>query len=70
MSSEEQLAYVAEYRLRRAEDMAKPPTWPKPQKKGKGKGKKKAAPLTSEEKVLMDLLGLKKKEVIAMRKLK
>ena len=60
-----QAKYVASYRLRRAEDMAKEPTWPKV-KKAAGT-RKKQSPLSTEEKALMSLLGLKKKDVVAMR---
>jgi hypothetical protein len=63
-SPEAQALYVTEYRLRRAEDMTKVPSWPKPTKKGK---RKKALPLSEDEKQVMKLLGLKKKDVIAMR---
>ncbi len=66
----QQESQVISYRLRRAEDMLKTPTWPKPKKKSKAKAKKKPAVLTADEKVLMALLGLKKKEVIAMRGIK
>lgn len=67
-SPSDQLAYVAEYRARRAEDMLKTPTWPKPKKVTKSKAKQ--PPLTEKEKVLMSLLGYKKKDIIALRKLK
>lgn len=67
-SPEEQVEYVANYRLRRASDMLKAPTWPKPKKVSKTK--KKALPLTEEEKVVMGLLSLKKKDIIAMRAMK
>ncbi len=68
-SPEAQALYVTEYRLRRAEDMMKVPSWPKPSKK-KGKKRVKAAPLTPEEKAIQSLLGLTKKQVISMRSLK
>ncbi len=64
-SPEAQAMYVADYRARRAEDMAKQPTWPKP--KPISKAKAKALPLTPEEEQIMTLLGLKKQDVIAMR---
>jgi len=63
-SPEAQAAYVSEYRLKRAIDMEKTPTWPKPKKVSKTKN----PPLTEEEKVLMTLMGLKKKDIFAMRK--
>jgi len=66
-SPEAQAEYVTRYRKKRAEDMEKPPSWPKVKKT---KVKKKQPPLTTEEKAIMELLGLKKKEVIAMRNLK
>lgn len=67
-SPEVQAQHIASYRLNRAKDMTLPCTWPKPKKKGKAKAK--ILPLTEEEKVLMSLLGLKKKEIIGMRKIK
>jgi hypothetical protein len=67
-SPEEQLEYVTLYRLRRAEDMLKTPTWPKVKKVAKSKAK--VPSLTEEEKVLMQLLGLKKKDVITLREMK
>lgn len=66
-SPEVQAQHIASYRLRRAEDMALPCTWPKPKKQTKSRAK--IPPLTKEEKTLMSLLGLKKKEIIEMRKL-
>ena len=67
-SPEDQAKYVTDYRARRAEDMAKEPTWPKPKKLTK---KRIAAlPLTPEEEQVMKLLGLTKKDVIAMRAMK
>ena len=64
---EKQAEYVTNYRLRRAEDMAKPSTWPK--KKAASKSRKAAIQLTEEEQTLMKLLGLKKKDVVALRAL-
>lgn len=66
-SPERQAQYMSEYRLRRSEDMSKTPTWPKPKKISKGK--KPKVILTGEEKVLMKLLGLKQKDVVALRSL-
>jgi hypothetical protein len=65
-SPEAQARYVADYRLKRAEDMAKTPTWPKQKKTTTST---KAPPLTEEEKIVMKLLGLTKKEIIALRSL-
>ena len=67
-SLEEQANYIATYRLRRAEDMGKQPTWPKPKKVSKSKAK--ALPLTEAEKSIMSLMGLKKKDVLAMREMR
>ncbi len=67
-SPEEQAAYIAIYRLRRAEDLAKPSTYPKKKKTTRTR-KVPAKPLTEEEKTLMTLLGLKKKDVVALRAL-
>ena len=67
-SPEAQAEYITSYRLRRAEDMDKPSTWPK--KKAAAKSAKQAiSPPTEEEKVLMKLLGLKKKDIISLRAL-
>lgn len=63
-----QAKYIAEYRLRRAEDLSKQPTWPKAKTVAKkAKTKKPKVQLTSEEKTLMELLGLNRKEVVALR---
>lgn len=61
-SPEEQLAYVVEYRLRRAKDLE---TIPK--SKPVTTSKKISLDLTEEDKALMKLLGLKKKDIIALR---
>jgi hypothetical protein len=68
-SSEEQAKYVAEYRLKRAEDMALEPTWPKIKRKTKSRTKNKNLSLSEDEKSLMKLLEIKKKEIIQMRTL-
>ncbi len=65
-----QLSYVTSYRLRRAEDMLKTPNWPKPKKVKKKKLKVKTQPLTNEERTLMKLMGLKKKDILVMREMK
>lgn len=66
---EVQLHLVARYRQRRAEDMAKPNTYKvKKKKKPKKKAVNLATQLTENEKVLMKTLGLKKKQILAMRK--
>ena len=65
-SPEAQAEYMSAYRFRRSQDLLKEPTWPKPKKKST-KSKKPKAVLTEEEKVLMKLLGLKKKDMVALR---
>ncbi len=66
-SPEIQAQYMSEYRLRRAEDLSKTPTWPKPKKIAKGTSKKPRVKYTDEEKTLMKLLGLKQKDIVALR---
>jgi hypothetical protein len=63
---EEQAEFIALYRLRRAEDMEKPSTY---KKKLSASPKKTVEKLTlsDEEKALMKLLGLKQKDILAMR---
>lgn len=61
-SPEDQLKYIVEYRLRRATDLevipkAKPITTTK----------KLTLDLTDEEKALMKLLGIKKKDIVDLR---
>lgn len=58
----EQIAYIASYRLRRAEDMSKPAFV----KKSKAPASQKLE-LTEEETAVMKLLGLKKKDILALR---
>ena len=60
-----QAQYIINYRLRRAEDMEKPSNWPKEKKTSSPK--QAASPITDEEAALMKLLGLKKKDVLALR---
>jgi len=62
-SLEDQAAYISAYRLRRAEDMAKPSTYPKKQSAGKGS----KIDLSDEEKKLMKMLGLKQKDMLLLR---
>jgi hypothetical protein len=60
-SPEQQAAYMASYRLRRAQDLEKVP-------KAKTKaGVKTSLALTEEEKTIMKILGIKQKDIIAMR---
>lgn len=61
-SVEEQAAYIASYRLKRAQDLV---IEPKQKKSRSGKGSK--IDLSDEEKALMKLLGLKQKDVLALR---
>jgi hypothetical protein len=62
-SPERQQAMVAAYRLRRAEDMAKPSTY----KKKKQSTAKPKLELTEQEKLVAKLLGLKPKDILALR---
>ena len=64
LSPEKQQGYIAFYRLRRAADMDKP-AFKKKRKSGTAAPKKNE--LTEQEKLLMQLLGLKKNEVLALR---
>lgn len=59
-----QLQLLSTYRQKRAEDMEKPNTF-----RVKATAAKANA-LTPEEETIMKLLGLKKKEVLAMRQMK
>ena len=67
-SPEEQAEYVAAYRLRRAADLATTPA-NKKRKLTAGTVLKKLV-LSEEEKLLVKLLGLKQKDILAMRELK
>ena len=62
--AEEQAAFISAYRLRRAEDMAKPSTYAKRTSVNKSKID---VSLTSEELALMKMLGLKKKDMMLLR---
>ena len=64
---EDQAAYISAYRLRRAEDMAKPPTWPKAKKVASGKRSK--IDLSESEKLLMKSLGLRQKDMLMLKAL-
>ena len=64
-SPERQAEYVVNYRLLRAQDMDKPSTWPKV-KVSKRVAKVKVE-LTEEESNLAKLLGIKKKDILALR---
>jgi len=64
-SPEAQLEFIAAYRLRRAKDLE---TIPKA--KSSSSPKKTSLELSEEEKILMAILGLKKKDIIALRDLK
>jgi hypothetical protein len=61
-SVEDQTAYIVEYRLKRAKDLE---TIPK--SKPSTTSKKISYELTDEEKALMKMLGLKKKDIEALR---
>jgi hypothetical protein len=60
---EEQAAYISFYRLRRAEDLATASE----KKTSPAKSSKIDLSLTDEEKVIMKLLGLKQKDIVALR---
>lgn len=64
LPAESQQAYIAAYRLRRAIDMDKP-AFKKKRKASSSPAKK--TELSEQEKLLMQVLGLKKSEVIALR---
>jgi len=63
-SAEGQAAYISAYRLRRAEDMAKPSTRTK-----KGSVNTSKIDLSDAEKALMKMLGLKQKDMKALQAL-
>lgn len=63
---EEQLAFISSYRLRRAQDLEKSV----PSKKKTTTSTKIKLELTPEEKMIMKMLGLKQKDVIALREAK
>ena len=66
---EAQAEYITNYRLLRAEDMAKPSTYNKKKSTSSTATPKVKLQLTEEEQTLMELLGLKKKDVVALRAL-
>lgn len=65
-SPEIQAKFISEYRLRRAEDMAKPSTLGKKTTKAKAT-KTPVLALSAEEKALMKMLGIRQKDVLALR---
>jgi hypothetical protein len=67
-SPEEQAEFISQYRLRRATDLETTPAV-RERKPTTGTVVKKLV-LSEEEKLLMKLLGLKQKDVMAMRELK
>ena len=66
---EEQARYIINYRLRRAEDLAKPSTWPKQKKTSASKSTKPKIQLSDEEKLMMKLLGIKQSDIASLRAL-
>jgi hypothetical protein len=62
-SPEDQAAYISAYRLRRAVDLAVTPTV----KKSSDKKSIYDLSLNDEEQAMMKLLGIKKKDIIALR---
>jgi hypothetical protein len=63
-SPETQAAYIASYRLRRAIDLS---TTPPTRKSSPAKDSKFELSLTDEEKALIKILGLKPKDLLALR---
>lgn len=61
-SPEQQAAFMSAYRLRRAEDMSKPASYKKRKSAHVAKPE-----LTDEEKLLAKLLGLRQKDILALR---
>lgn len=61
-SSESQAMYISLYRLRRAQDLERIPS-----SKKRSVSVKPRLELTEEEKVVMKMLGLKQKDIIALR---
>jgi len=64
-SPEAQAAYMSAYRLRRAEDIAKPSTYPK--KKASTSGSRSKIDLSESEKLLMKRLGLRQKDMLLLK---
>lgn len=62
MNPAQQAEFVFTYRQSRNLDLAKPSTFRK-----KASTTQKTAPLTEKERVLMSLLGLKRKDIMALR---
>lgn len=63
-SPEEQLKFIVEYRLKRAQDLERIPV-----AKKSSSAKKSKCDLSEDEKVMMKLLGLKKKDIESLRAL-
>lgn len=64
-SPEDQAAYISAYRLRRAEDLEK--SFARSKKKSTASRSKIDLSLTDEEKRLAKMLGLKQKDMLALR---
>jgi len=62
-SPEDQAAFISGYRLRRAEDMSRPSTYPKK----KSSVKKSKIDLSESEKALAKKLGLSQKDMLLLR---
>ena len=67
-SPEEQAEFISQYRLRRAQDLETTPT--ARERKSTTATTLRKLVLSEEEKLLMKLLGLKQKDVMAMREIK
>jgi hypothetical protein len=63
-SIEEQMLFIRDYRLRRSIDLDKPSTY---KSKSVKTSKIDVSGLTEEEKKIMKLLGLKQKDIVALR---
>ena len=63
---EEQAEYISQYRLRRAGDLEAMPTVQK-RRSTTGVSTKAKLTLSEEEKLLMKMLGLKQKDILAVR---
>lgn len=68
VSYEKQLDFISLYRLKRAEDLRGPSTYPKRKStKSTVKRSKIDLSLTDEEKALIKMLGIKQKDILALR---
>ena len=66
-SPEEQAEFMSIYRLKRASDLSNSPTMQKKQSTASSGTSTSKLTLSEEEKLLMKMLGVKQKDIIAMR---